>query len=281
MNSTPTLLGQTVTYPSQYSPALLEPIKRASARAELTGLNASVLNLPFVGWDLWRAYEVSWLNSKGLPQVAIVQIQIPFDSPSLVESKSLKLYLNSLNLTVFKAPEDVLACLHQDLSQVVGSEIHIDLKTAEHFDSEHILEPNNSLCLDTQDIEVDCYTPNPDFLNTDASKKVITESVFSRLLKSNCPVTGQPDWASVHIDYKGTPIDHAGLLRYIVSLRNHEGFHEHCVEQLFCEIWHRCKPQTLSVYARYTRRGGIDINPWRATPSHQPPAYLPARSAQQ
>jgi 7-cyano-7-deazaguanine reductase len=188
------------------------------------------------------------------------------------------LYLNSLNHTVFADSTALLACLQGDLNQAIGAQVRIELVLPSAFEQEPIEEMLTG-CLDAQSLSISDYQPNADLLNHCTDSVVKTEHLFSRLLKSNCPVTSQPDWATVHIGYHGPAIDHAALLRYIVSYRDHQGFHEQCVERIFCDIMDRCQPQTLSVYARYTRRGGMDINPWRATPGTEPPNLL--RSAQQ
>lgn len=270
-------LGKDSTYPEHYDASLLYPISRALGRKAI-GLTHDAL--PFIGWDLWRCYELSWLKPSGMPCVAILQLTVPATSPHIVESKSLKLYLNSLNHERFDDLAALGARIQEDLTPVVGANVHLELIEPSAFLNQQIEEPgHNAICLDQQDIEIDCYEPSAELLMRQAGHNPVNQSVYSRLLKSNCPVTGQPDWGTVHIDYRGAAIDHAALLRYIVSFRNHQGFHEQCVERIFCDIIERCQPEALSVYARYTRRGGIDINPWRATPGATPPKL--ARSAQQ
>ena len=270
-------LGKEVSYPRDYNPSLLFSIARAQGRAQLDAL-AQVTTLPFIGWDLWRGYELSWLKPSGLPATAILKVWVPCDSPFIVESKSFKLYLNSLNHTVFADTAALLACIERDLNHAIGAQARMALVLPADFEQEPIEELLTG-CLDEQPISITDYQPNAELLNNCTAPNVKTEHVFSRLLKSNCPVTGQPDWATLHIGYQGHAIDHAALLKYIVSYRDHQGFHEQCVERIFCDIMNRCQPQTLSVYARYTRRGGMDINPWRATPGTEPPNLL--RSAQQ
>lgn len=270
-------LGKEVSYPRDYNPKLLFPIARALGRAKVGALTQAV-NLPFIGWDLWRGYELSWLKPSGLPATAILKVWVPCDSPFIVESKSFKLYLNSLNHSVFANTAALLDCLERDLNQTIGAQARIALVLPTEFEQEPIEELLTG-CLDEQPVSITDYQPNADLLNESTGPNPKTEHVFSRLLKSNCPVTGQPDWATIHIGYHGRTIDHAALLKYIVSYRDHQGFHEQCVERIFCDIMDRCRPQSLSVYARYTRRGGMDINPWRATPGTQPPNLL--RSAQQ
>lgn len=269
-------LGKESTYPDRYDPTLLYPIGRSLGR-DAIGLSAD--RLPFVGWDLWRGYELSWLNNKGLPRTALLKAWVPATSPNIVESKSFKLYLNSLNNEHFDSIAHLRDRITHDIASAAGDAVKIEVITPDQFDREPIYEPgHDSFCLDDQDITIAHYSPNAALLEL-ASDKEVTESVFSRLLKSNCPVTGQPDWGSVHISYRGPAIDHAALLRYIVSFRQHQGFHEQCVEQMFCDIMARCKPAALSIHARYTRRGGMDINPWRATKGSPEPSLL--RSAQQ
>lgn len=263
MNSPDLPLGRHVDYPREYDPGLLFPIPRASGRAEL-GLDGDTL--PFIGHDRWHAYELGWLDPRGKPQVATATIEVPADSAHLVESKSLKLYLNSFNAARFDGAEAVQARIAADLSQAAGADVTVG------FGLPPVDDTDGSLSIDGLDVEVDCYGP-PDAglitLATDAG--IVTESLHSALLKSNCPVTGQPDWARVLIDYRGPRLDHAALLRYLVSFRDHCGFHEQCVEQIFRDLMRRARPQALSVQARYTRRGGLDINPWRATPGWPTP----------
>jgi len=275
-------LGKDSTYPAQYDSALLYPIARALGRQAI-GLSGQTLQalaqLPFIGWDLWRGYELSWLTQKGLPRTALLKVWVPATSPNIVESKSFKLYLNSLNNERFEDVAALQSRITKDISAAAGAELKVQVLTPDQFNSEPVHEPGvQEICLDDQDLEIHQYEPDPSLLLL-ASDQVVEQSVFSRLLKSNCPVTGQPDWGSIHISYRGAAIDHAALLRYIVSFRQHQGFHEQCVEQMFCDIMQRCQPQQLAVYARYTRRGGMDINPWRATPASPEPNLL--RSAQQ
>ena len=274
-------LGKESTYPQQYDRALLYPIPRALGR-EAIGLNEQTL--PFVGWDLWRGYELSWLNAKGLPRTALLKVWVPATSNHIIESKSFKLYLNSLNHDRIENVEQLTSRLEDDLSQAAGCNVKVQVLLPDDFTQEPIDEPGDAEhCLDDQDIDITDYEPNAQLLKlakaTESVGKTVHERVFSRLLKSNCPVTGQPDWGSIHIEYRGQPIDHSALLRYIVSFRQHQGFHEQCVEQMFCDIMRQCQPEALSIYARYTRRGGIDINPWRATPGIPEPSLL--RNAQQ
>ncbi len=259
-------LGQPTRYADQYDPALLFPIARAPQRAEL-GIRVT---LPFLGADLWTAFELSWLNARGKPQVALAHITVPCESVNLIESKSLKLYLGSFNNSRFADATEVLERLRADLTEaawrgaVVQSSVGVKLVPVELFDCEPI-EELDGLSLDRLDLDCAHYTPAPELLRAATLEAPVSEVLTSQLLRSNCPVTGQPDWGSVQISYFGPQIDQAGLLRYLVSLRNHQGFHEHCVERIFMDITARCQPHKLSVYARYTRRGGLDINPFRSS----------------
>ncbi|GGY68092.1 NADPH-dependent 7-cyano-7-deazaguanine reductase [Cellvibrio zantedeschiae] len=259
-------LGQKSSYVSSYDASLLFPIARAESRKAL-GLSEQ---LPFYGHDIWTGYELSWLNLKGKPEVAVAEFVIPFDSPCIIESKSFKLYLNSLNQTKFSGFDEVKTLLLKDLSAAAGADVSVSLHPLR--DSNLLIDFTfNATCIDGLDIEVDAYHPQPDILTADASCSV-KETLCSHLLKSNCPVTGQPDWASVIVEYEGAKINHENLLRYVVSFREHQDFHEHCVERIFTDILAQCKPEFLSVYARYTRRGGLDINPFRSSEKGAKPA---------
>jgi 7-cyano-7-deazaguanine reductase len=266
-------LGREVAYPRHYDPGLLFPIARTPGR-EALGIAADAP--PFVGHDRWHAYELGWLDARGKPCVAVATFTVPATSPRLVESKSLKLYLNSLNAHRVDSPEALRALLAADLSRAAGEAVTVafGLPPAAAADDDA-----GAVDLDALEIALDDYgPPNPAHLGR-GRDAVVEEILASQLLKSNCPVTGQPDWASVRIAYRGPRIDRAGLLRYLVSFREHAGFHEQCVERIFVDVLARCAPQRLSVEARYTRRGGLDINPWRATPGTMPPA--PARDPRQ
>ena len=252
-------LGKPAAYATQYDSSLLFPMARKPKRDEL-GLSGT---LPFFGIDIWNAYEVSWLNLRGKPQIAIVSITVPADSPSIVESKSLKLYLNAFNQTRLGGAEALLELLRADLSAGFGAPVQISLTMPDAFEKLRMAELDG-LLLDRLDIEVDGYTPEPTLLKANQEDSIVEETLLSHLLKSNCLVTGQPDWGSVQIRYVGAPIDQEGLLRYLIGFREHHEFHEQCVERIFMDILRQCKPQKLAVYARYTRRGGIDINPWRS-----------------
>lgn len=273
-------LGQPTAYAASYDARLLFPMARQAQRDRLC-VKGSV---PFMGADLWTAYELSWLNARGKPQVALVHLTVPCETPNIVESKSLKLYLNSFNQTVFASVDEVQQRVRTDLSEALwrGAERQgqagVRVVTPEHWSREQIM-PLDGLNLDRLDVECTDYEPRPSWLQADHSQALVEEVLVSDLLRSQCPVTSQPDWGSVRIAYTGAPIDQAGLLRYIVSFRLHSGFHEHCVEQMFMDIWTRCRPARLSVLARYTRRGGLDISPWRT--SHPQPAPAHVRTARQ
>ena len=259
-------LGKATEYQSHYAPELLYPIPRQLKRSELGIADDS---LPFVGEDWWNAYELSWLNPLGKPLVAVGSFRVPADSPNLIESKSFKLYLNSFNQTAFASVEVVAQTLAQDLSAAAGKPVNVALEPLATRPQAVIGTPSGTL-LDDLDIACDCYQPAPELLSTQADE-VVDETLYSHLLKSNCLVTGQPDWAMVVIRYRGCRIDRAGLLRYIVSFRNHNEFHEQCVERIFMDIMQRCAPEALAVHARYTRRGGLDINPFRSTGDYAAP----------
>ncbi len=259
------VLGQQSAYPTHYDPNLLFPIARAKNRASL-GVN-NISSPPFFGVDLWNAYELAWLNLKGKPQIALAEFIIPADSPNMIESKSFKLYLNSLNQHCFADFAAVKTCVQHDLSQVLGTGLQVRLVQPCEITSNKKMAPIEELggqLLDRLDIEVNSHqNSDPLLLKADHTSAPITQTLVSHLLKSNCPVTGQPDWASVQIQYQGRPIDEEGLLRYLIGFRQLGEFHEHCVEKIFCDIKIQCQPEKLSVYARYTRRGGLDINPFR------------------
>ncbi|WP_018916670.1 NADPH-dependent 7-cyano-7-deazaguanine reductase QueF [Vreelandella zhanjiangensis] len=260
-------LGRDSAYPEQYDAGLLFPIPRAANRAPL-GIEEG--KLPFVGEDEWHAFEVSWLNARGKPIVAVARFRLPAESPSLIESKSWKLYLNSFNQTRVESREAVVETLTRDLSAAACAPVSVELLGVE--DAELAPRPLPGDCLDDLDIEVSDYTPSAAHLAV--SDEVVEETLHSHLLKSNCPVTGQPDWGSVMIRYKGPKLDREGLLRYLIGYRQHQDFHEHCVEHIFTDLMQHAKPTELLVLARYVRRGGLDISPWRATPGLAPPSPL-------
>jgi 7-cyano-7-deazaguanine reductase len=251
-------LGQSTEYPSHYDPKLLFPIPRIDNRQRL-GVDAQ--SLPFKGYDAWRAYEISWLSPKGKPVQAIGEFIVPADSTYMVESKSLKLYLNSLNQTELKSMGEAQESIARDLSHITAANVLVQLFELDSASLVPITLPAG-ICLDDLDIEAREYSPSPDLLSSDASRRV-EESLYSNVFRSNCPVTQQPDWGTVEISYKGAMIDHAALLRYLVSFRQHEGFHEDCAEQIYLDIAQRCEPTALNVSINFLRRGGIEINPVR------------------
>ena len=290
-------LGKATPYCDRYTPELLYPIARQLQRDSL-GIAAQAL--PFTGADLWTGYELSWLNLRGKPQVALVQVVVPCETPCIVESKSFKLYLNSFSNSRFADAETVRQRIAADVGAAVWSKgaaqpqppaaqqqtanpsaaapsVHVQLVLPEQFAAQRI-ENLQGLSLDRLDVECTDYHPAPHRLRAASDEAPVSETFTSHLLRSNCPVTGQPDWGDVQISYTGAPIDQEGVLRYIVSLRNHNGFHEHCVESIFTDIMRQCQPSRLTVYARYTRRGGLDINPLRTNnPQALPPNIRTAR----
>ncbi len=269
-------LGKDTAYTDQYDAALLFPIPRSKARGtgEKEGVEAG--GLPFLGTDLWTAFEISWLNQQGLPQVAIGEFIFPCTSDAIIESKSFKLYLNSFNQTQYPSMDAVQAVMQADVSAACGAEIEVQLYRVGDYNEIRPVAESEGTCIDQRSVSVDTYQPNAGFLQADSSA-LVSETVYSHLLRTNCPVTDQPDWASVYISYKGAQIDADGLLKYIVSFRQHQDFHEQCVEKIFVDIMARCQPQELSVYARYMRRGGLDINPYRSTVNQSPSAFRQVR----
>lgn len=254
-------LGKPVVYRDQHDPSLLFPIARAGNRAAI-GLGDEV---PFIGVDIWNAYELSWLDGRGRPRAALAEFRIPANSPNLIESKSFKLYLNSYMQTRIADTETLRNHLVHDLSAVAGAPVSAVLTLASSAHGAKIEQLVGEL-IDDMPIEIDYYGPPDAGLLDCDPERIVDETLVSHLLKSNCPVTGQPDWASLQISYRGARIDRDGLLRYIVSYRQHSDFHEACVERIFMDLLRECAPSKLAVYARYTRRGGLDINPFRATP---------------
>ena len=250
-------LGQKVDYIEQYTPELLQGVPRTLSREQIGVAHP----LPFGGIDIWNGYELSWLNPKGKPQVAILQCRVPIDSQNLIESKSFKLYLNSFNQSVFGSADEVARHLTKDLSACAQAPVEVQLFSAGQFGALQLGELDGTV-IDELDIEINAYEPSPELLTT--GDQQVSETLVSHLLKSNCLITSQPDWASVQIHYEGAAIDRAGLLAYLISFRRHNEFHEQCIERIFCDLMNRCKPHKLAVYARYTRRGGLDINPLRA-----------------
>ena len=252
-------LGQAVAYRDTYAPELLFPIERQLKRDEL-GIAAGAL--PFVGEDLWNAYELSWLDARGKPVVALGEFRVPATSPRLIESKSLKLYLNAFNQQRMASVDEVQSRIAGDLSAAAGAEVGVVLMPLATRPQRSSAYPQGD-CLDALDIAIDTYQPAPELLHATGAE--VDETLYSHLLKSNCLVTGQPDWGMLVVRYRGPAIDRESLLRYVVSFRAHNEFHEQCVERVFCDIMARCRPHELAVWARYTRRGGLDINPFRAS----------------
>lgn len=259
-------LGKSTAYRDTYDASLLQGVPRSLNRDPL-GLKADAL--PFHGGDIWTLYELSWLNARGLPQVAVGHVELDYTSVNLVESKSFKLYLNSFNQTRFDSWEAVQRTLERDLSACAQGKVSVALYRIDELEGQPIAHFHGT-CIDEQDIEIDNYQFDTAWLENAASGKVVEETLVSHLLKSNCLITHQPDWGSVQIQYRGAKIDREKLLRYLVSFRNHNEFHEQCVERIFNDILQFCQPETLSVYARYTRRGGLDINPWRSNSDFVP-----------
>lgn len=260
-------LGKTSAYVSQYAPQLLFAIPRL---AKWTELGVMPEQLPWQGVDYWNCYELSWLTPSGKPQVACAEFALPADSPQIIESKSFKLYLGSLNQSVFASWQEVERTLTEDLSRCAQAQVTVRLLTLEQMAAQGVSQLSGQ-CIDECAISVTDYShPRPQLLRCDPAR-LVSEQLYSHLLKSNCPVTGQPDWGSVWVDYQGPQIDPASLLEYLVSFRQHQDFHEQCVERIFLDLKRYCQPSKLTVYARYVRRGGLDINPWRSTeaaPAH-------------
>ena len=249
-------LGHPVSPPDRYAPDVLFAVPRGPQRAAL-GFGSS---LPFTGVDVWTAYELTWLDANGKPQVALATLEFPFDSPSLVESKSMKLYLGSFAQTQHGGLTEVAGAIERDLSRVAGARVGVTLRGPAAFGGQAIRElPGESL--DDMAVAFDAYDVTPAFLETRGG--AAEETLTTRLFRSVCPVTAQPDIASIQLGYRGPRIDREGLLRYLVSYRCHAGFHEHCVERIFVDVLSRCRCEALTVLARFTRRGGLDINPFR------------------
>ena len=253
-------LGKVTDYKTEYDPHLLCPFPRQIKR-DVIGVTGT---LPFGGYDIWNAFELSWLNLKGKPVVAMGEFHIPCESPNLIESKSFKLYLNSFNQTRLADFDQVEERMVRDLSHAAGAKVRVRLLDSDQFITEQILKLPGR-CIDDLDIAVNNYSLDPALLeNSTDPQQPVAEELYSHLLKSNCLVTNQPDWGSVLIRYQGNRINPEALLRYLISFRQHNEFHEQCVERIFVDLMRYCKPQKLTVYARYTRRGGLDINPFRS-----------------
>ena len=254
-------LGKSSEYIATYTPSLLFPIPRAAKWAEL-GLSAETL--PYQGVDFWNCFELSWLLPSGKPVVAMGEFAIPADSPNIIESKSFKLYLNSLNQSVFSSADELVAVLVQDLSAAAGKPVGVRVRSLAEVTAEGV-QAAPGVCIDELDVVISNYErPQPELLRCD-TERVVEETLHSHLLKSNCPVTGQPDWGTLVVQYRGLALDHASLLAYLVSFRQHADFHEQCVERIFLDLQRLLKPEHLTVYARYVRRGGLDINTYRSS----------------
>ncbi len=258
-------LGQKTEYKHNYEPELLQAVPRSLNRDDLDLGD----ELPFQGCDVWTLYELSWLNQNGLPQVAIGDVTLPASSPNLVESKSFKLYLNSFNQTKFASWDDVTSTLIKDLSACAGGEVKVEIHPVQAYSQQPIVDMTGE-CIDNQDIVIDNYEFDAEYLESSTSNEIVEETLHSHLLKSNCLITNQPDWGSVEISYTGSKIDREKLLRYLISFRQHNEFHEQCVERIYTDIMKFCKPKSLTVFARYTRRGGLDINPFRSSHLEKP-----------
>ena len=255
------LLGKTTPSAQRYAPELLYPIAREQARGTL-GISSE---LPFLGVDVWHAYELSWLDGQGRPVACVGRFSIPIESPNLVESKSFKLYLNSLNSERFDSTSSLIDRVQSDVSAVAGAAVALDVLALDDPSLAGVSLPGT--CIDTCSYVASDREPEADMLqaSNSTSGAVVEESLYSHLLRSLCPVTGQPDWASVLVTYRGQPLDHDSLLSYLVAYREHQEFHEQCVERMFCDLYERLSPEFLQVQAFYTRRGGMDINPFRST----------------
>jgi 7-cyano-7-deazaguanine reductase len=259
------LLGKATVYADRYDPGLLFPIPRAAKRAEIGVTGA----LPFQGVDVWNAYEFSWLDARGKPMVAIAEIRVPATSPNIIESKSFKLYLNSLNQSVYTSAAELEQVLARDLSGAAGAPVAVRVRSLAEVEAEGVAA-SPGICIDELDVAIDRYEhPQPELLRAENGQ--VEEVLHSHLLKSNCPVTGQPDWGTVVVEYRGAKrLDHASFLAYLISFRQHADFHEQCVERIFLDLKRLLEPERLTVHARYVRRGGLDINPYRSTHPVQP-----------
>ncbi|WP_448213282.1 NADPH-dependent 7-cyano-7-deazaguanine reductase QueF [Colwellia sp. MEBiC06753] len=266
-------LGKATEYSNKYDPSLLQGVPRSLNRDDLA---IDQQALPFYGEDIWYGYELSWLNAKGKPVVAVAEFVFPCTSENLVESKSFKLYLNSFNQSKFESINDVRQALIKDLTSTAKAEVSVTLYPVDDCPALDLTKVD-AVCIDELDVTIDSYHYQPELLEqsvnltSELSAIELTEHLVSHLLKSNCLITNQPDWATVYISYTGAPINHEALLKYLISFREHNEFHEQCVERIYCDIMQYCQPSELTVYARYTRRGGLDINPYRSSMHSIPP----------
>ncbi|AGF48897.1 NADPH-dependent 7-cyano-7-deazaguanine reductase QueF [Candidatus Kinetoplastidibacterium galati] len=265
-------LGHDIEYSFKYDPNYLFAIPRKT-----------ISKIPMYGLDIWNIYELSWLNNNGKPEIAIAKIEIPSNSLNIIESKSLKLYLNSFNNTNFENINEVKDILNKDISNAIQCPVFIKMITPENFHMLYIEKSSDvGLCIDDIEVKINIYKPSPELLElSNTSVDVVSETIISRMFRSRCPVTGQPDWASIKIKYKGIKIDHSSILKYIISYRDHLGFHENCIDKIFMDISYTCQPNYLSVYGNFTRRGGIDINPWRTSDRNEPPPLENCRTERQ
>ncbi|GHE85236.1 NADPH-dependent 7-cyano-7-deazaguanine reductase QueF [Thalassotalea profundi] len=254
-------LGKATDYSQCYDPNLLQGVPRTLNREQLS---ITADSLPFYGEDVWYGYELSWLNNKGKPVVAVAEFRFSCTSVNIVESKSFKLYLNSFNQSCFSTWQDVQAVMIKDLTNIVEGDVKVTLFNVEECPALAIM-PNDYICIDEQDIEITNYQLDPEHLKFPETNNTVSEKLVSHLLKSNCLITNQPDWASIYIEYQGNKICHQALLKYLISFRQHNEFHEQCVERIFIDLMNYCQLESLTVFARYTRRGGLDINPYRST----------------
>ncbi len=253
-------LGQQVAFCESYDPTQLQPIPRKIGRNQ-AGI-ADNAALPFFGEDIWNCWELSWLDNSGKPDIAVAEVRIPATTPNIVESKSLKLYLNSFAMTRIRSSGHLKKILAEDIGNIVKSNIHVRLIAPKDFNGLQVMDPPGT-CIDYYPIKNPKFIPCPHLLAIDPYR--VSETLFSRLVRTNCPVTGQPDWATVSLTYSGFRIRPEALLKYFIGFRQHQGFHENCVETMFCDILRYCKPESMTLSARFTRRGGIDINPYRST----------------
>ncbi|WP_445115408.1 NADPH-dependent 7-cyano-7-deazaguanine reductase QueF [Acinetobacter sp. WZC-1] len=249
-------LGKSTSYPVSYQPDILFPIARAQARENYAHIDGI-----YQGQDWWHVFEISWLNAHGIPQVAIGRISLPASSPNLIESKSLKLYFNSMNFTEFESEQHFIDTVEKDLSQAAGAAVTLSLFQVDEL----AISPPEGICLDALQPEQLATHPDASLLRLEENTEAMEVQLYSNLLRSNCPVTGQPDWGTIFIRYRGKRPCYRSILAYIISYRQHNGFHEQCVEQIFADLWQNLKPEKLMVYAAYTRRGGLDINPCRVS----------------
>lgn len=264
MNETILPLGRETDYPHTYAPEVLCPIPRADSRANL----ALGDTLPFSGVDIWNAWDLTWLSPNGQPRVATAEIRVPAESPNIIESKSLKLYLGSFAMSPFDSVSAAAECIERDLATCAGAPINVTVLPVSDTESRSAARLAGT-CLDDLDASCSDWDVNASLLRAEDSE-IVREDLHTHLLRSLCPVTAQPDIGSLQISYRGPKIDRKGLLQYVVSFREHNDFHEACIERMFVDLMSRCGCDELSVQARYQRRGGIDINPIRSNAGEKP-----------